>query len=334
MRRLLPKRLGAGRVHRPDVPLVETDLQMPFGAHFGTHIFDGRFQRADILVHVVGRTQEVLQRALPRLVVLIVAVHGEIVDRLIGVFEDNAIPFGEGLHLVIGRARDDELQIVRRVLFVFAVRPAHDFGGFERLFAVLVGAQVPRLPGAVHLVADAPVFDVVRLFRPVFTTQIGDGRAARMIAVFDEVRRIEDGARAHIHRHHGRDARLFAPLHELIGAELVGLRREPCKIEAGGPLLAGADAVPPVVPRKEVAARIAHDGHIQLADEPDDVLAEAVFVRRGMPGLIDALVHRAPQMLDERAEEVAVDLAHPKVGICKNFRFHHFLPKRKLYGSN
>ena len=140
MRRLLPKRLGAGRVHRPDVPLVEADLQMPLGTHFGAHIFDGRLQRADILVHVVGGTQEVLQRALPRLVVLIIAVHGEIIDRLIGVFEDNAIPFGEGLHLVVRGARDDELQVVRRVLFIFAVRPAHDFGGFERLFAVLVGA--------------------------------------------------------------------------------------------------------------------------------------------------------------------------------------------------
>jgi hypothetical protein len=49
--------------------------------------------------------------------------------------------------------------------------------------------------------------------------------------------------------------------------------------------------------------------------ELGDVLAEAVRVGGGVARLVDAGVDRAPQVLDERAEEAAVDRAAAEVGV-------------------
>jgi hypothetical protein len=66
--------------------------------------------------------------------------------------------------------------------------------------------------------------------------------------------------------------------------------------------------VQPVVAGNEVAARIAHDRHVHLADLLDHVLAEAVGVGKLRLRIVDAFVDRAAQMLKKGAEQAAIHL--------------------------
>src|SRR3546814_13681212 len=77
---------------------------------------------------------------------------------------------------------------------------------------------------------------------------------------------------------HRLDVGGLAPVHEFVGAELVGLGRAPGEIEPDGALVLGADAVFTIIAREEIAARIAHDRGPQLADQREHVAAETVGV--------------------------------------------------------
>ena len=98
-------------------------------------------------------------------------------------------------------------------------------------------------------------------------------------------------------------------------AHLVGLRGVPGEVEAGGALLARAHAVLPAEARDEVAAGVADGGDAHLLHELDDVLAEALVVGGRVAGLVDAVVHVAAEVLDEAAEDVAVDRAYGEGGV-------------------
>ena len=74
-----------------------------------------------------------------------------------------------------------------------------------------------------------------------------------------------------------------------------------------GPVGLGPHAVAPVVSRDEVAAGVAHDGHPEGADLLQDVAAEAIGVGELGARLVDAAVDRPAQVLEERAEEPAVE---------------------------
>ena len=226
VRRALPERLSAGCGDRPDIPLIKGDADALCGALFRAHIFDGRAQRADKFIHIVCAAQKVLQGTRARSAVHIVAVHGQQIDLLIGVLQDLSVPLGEGRHIVIGRAGDDEPESSIRVRLAvhLAVGPAHELCRLQRLSAVLVGAEMPRLPRAVHLVADAPIAHAVGLLRAVCAAHVGDRRPARVIAVLHEVRGVQNAARPHVYRHHRLNARNSAPLHKFVRAKLVGFR--------------------------------------------------------------------------------------------------------------
>ena len=74
---------------------------------------------------------------------------------------------------------------------------------------------------------------------------------------------------------------------------------------AHGTLLDRAHAVLPAVAGDEVAARVAHGAHAELAGELEDVLAEAVLIGRRVVRLVDAGVDAPAQVLDEGAEGAA-----------------------------
>ena len=82
----------------------------------------------------------------------------------------------------------------------------------------------------------------------------------------------------------------------------------PGEIEAGRPLVLGADAVFPVVGRDEVAAGIADHRDIEVLHQLGDVAAHAVLVGGGMIGLVDTGVDGAAEVLEERAVNPAIDL--------------------------
>ena len=59
-----------------------------------------------------------------------------------------------------------------------------------------------KLPRAVHLIAQAPHLNLVRILHPVGDTHIAVLRSARVVAVFQEVTCISNPPRSQIDRHH------------------------------------------------------------------------------------------------------------------------------------
>src|SRR2546421_11340072 len=52
------------------------------------------------------------------------------------------------------------------------IRPFHYLGELDRFFGVILCAQGPDLPPPVHLVADSPVFHLVRLLVTIAAAQV------------------------------------------------------------------------------------------------------------------------------------------------------------------
>src|SRR5206468_7090557 len=163
-------------------------------------------------------------------------------------------------------------------------------------------------PRTVHLVAEAPVPHVVGSLVAVRAPQVAPLRALVDVAVLDVGDGVLRAAGAEVEAQERLGADEPAPSDELVGAELVRLERVPGPIQDGGTLVLGTDAVEPVVAGDEVAARIPHDRHAELADLLRDVLAEAVRVRERRARLVDAGVDRSAQVLEEGAEKAAVQL--------------------------
>src|SRR5690606_9072497 len=216
-------------------------------------------------------------------------------------------PAAERRHLRARAAADDE--------FEAGVDLPHGPGGLGGQARVLLRAAVPQLPGAVHLVAQAPHADVVRAWCAVGDPQVRESCAGADVGVFQDVQGVLHAARPEIHRVHELAADLARPRGELVEPDLVRLGGVPGQIEASWPLLTRADAVLPAVSGDEVPARIADGRHAELPDQRHDVFAVPLIIGGGMAGFVDAVVHTAAQMLDERAEETAVDRADGEIRV-------------------
>ena len=137
---------------------------------------------------------------------------------------------------------------------------------------------------------------------------------------------------AEIHGIHDLGVGFFGPVAEFMKADLVGLGGEPGKIQALRPLVTRADGVLPVEAGNEVAAGITDDGNAELPDHVDDILPESVLIRGGMAGLIDAAVHRAAQVLNERTVHAGVDPADGEILVQdQGCLFHMFSSRSELY---
>ena len=195
-----------------------------------------------------------------------------------------------------------------------AIDDPHLLGDVARLAPVFARLQLADLPGAVHLVAQAPVAHVVRLLVAVRAAQVAPLRAAIEVAVLDvgdrHLRRA--GAEVHAEQRLGPDR--AAPVDELVGAELIRLQRIPRPLEHRRPLRLRTDAVEPVVAGDEVAAGIADDRNAQLLHLARDVRAESLGVGQTRAGLVDARVDGAAEVLQERAQHPPVEVGaagHP-----------------------
>src|SRR5690606_8150317 len=121
-------------------------------------------------------------------VLLVVGVHGDVVDQVVGVRQDGAFPLAEGGHLHGARPADHQRD--RRV------DELHGLAGLGGELAVLVGVLVTDLPRAVHLVAQAPQRHAVGLAPAVGDAQIGPAGAGVAVAVLHERGGGLDAARA------------------------------------------------------------------------------------------------------------------------------------------
>ena len=149
----------------------------------------------------------------------------------------------------------------------------------------------------------------MRLRVAVFPSQIAPFGAFLDVAVFDEGGGHFRRAGAEIETQQRLGVDQFAPVHEFIGAELVGVQSIPGPVQHRRPLVLRTDAIQPVITRHEIAARIADDRDAQFADFGDDVFAKAFFVGQFRAGLIDTGIDRAAQVLEEGTEQAAIQAA-------------------------
>ena len=196
----------------------------------------------------------------------------------------------------------------------------HHLGGLPGADRVLVGRNMAELPGAVHLVAQAPQLHGMRFAAAVRGAQVGVAGARRAVAVLDPVARFFRRTGAEIDREHRRPAHVPAQADVLVGAEPVRLDALPRQLAHRRALGAWADAVLPVVAGDEVAARIAHRRHVQPPQRGQHVRPAAVGIRVGAVGIVDSLVHRASHVLEEPAEHAGIDRCNPKLRVRNDLR--------------
>ncbi len=177
----------------PDIPFVEGEIELLFAALLSLNVItDGR-DRADEAVHVDGFGKEV-----GRVVVhiAIIGVQREIIDLFIGVVEHGGFPRTVGRHLGVGATGHYQ--------FDGRVHPLHHLGGFDGETAIFVGGLGAGLPRTVHLVAETPDFDVMRVGIAVGAAAVAPQRAAGEVAVFEQVARGLRAPPAQVVRPHGR----------------------------------------------------------------------------------------------------------------------------------
>ena len=155
----------------------------------------------------------------------------------------------------------------------------------------------------------------------MFAAEIAPLGAFVDVAVFDQGGGLLGGSGAEIQSHERLGASGFAPLHEFIGAELVGIHGIPRFVEHARAVLLGPDSVEPVVSGDKVAARITNDWNAEFANFVHHVFAKAVRVGKLRSGLVDAFVDGASQMLEEGAEEIAVDGSNGPASVHQNARW-------------
>src|SRR6185437_1525451 len=140
----------------------------------------------------------------------------------------------------------------------------------------------------------------------VLFAEIGPGGVRGRVAVFYPIGGFLHRAGAHVDGDVGLGVDLAAVFDEIVRAELVRLHFLPGGVPATRALLLGADAVLPVIAGGEISAGPAQHGDVQIAYGLQHVLAEAVLVRKGRAGIVDAAVNATTEMLDEIAVDVAV----------------------------
>ena len=219
-----------------------------FAAPFGLGVAQGSGHRIDEIFQLDGQGQVAGAVILP---VARIVVDRVIIDLFPAGLQCYAVPFRVGWHLVVGGTAGDELD--RRIV------PFHHLGRLARLARVFVHLQVADLPRAIHLIANAPIFDIIRVTVTVAGAQIGIVGAGGGVAILDQIRGGLNRAGAHVDGQHRRAVDRLAEVHKLIGAEMVGLNRLPGQVATAGPLLLGANPIEPIIAAEKVAARIAHD---------------------------------------------------------------------------
>ena len=196
--------------------------------------------------------------------------------------------------------------------------------------SVLGRGDVTDLPGSVHLIAQAPVLDVVGLRVSVLAAKVTPLRALRHIAIFHQCGRLLRSSRTQIEAHQRQSADRFAPGHELVGAKLIGVQRIPRLVEHPRAILLGANAVEPVVSRDKISAGIPDNRNSQLPYLIDHVFAKAVGIRELRPRIVNSLVDGAAQVLQKRAEEIAIQRSHGASRVHINFHDVAGIRRRRL----
>ncbi len=242
-------------------------------------------------------------------------MQADVVGQIAHVLQDLSIPFQVRRHFNAARTADDQLD--------GPVDVTHHLRRLLGADGVLVGGDVPQLPGAVHLVAQAPELHPMWIGAAVGDAPVGVLGSGWAIAVFHPVAGLLWRAGAQVDGEHRRPVHLSTELDVFVRAELVGLDALPGQFAHDGPLLAGANPVHPVVARGEVATRVAHGRHVQSSESFQYVGAEALGISVGAVRVIHTFIYGSPHMLQEPAEDARVHRADLKVRVqFYRCRFH------------
>ena len=172
-----------------------------------------------------------------------------------------------------------------------------------------------HLPGAVHLVAQAPDLKIVGLGHAVGNAQVAVLAAGGVVAVLHQAAGRVDAPGAQVHGHHHLGPGLFGPAGEFVHADEVGLGAAPGQVQALGALGHRAHAVLPEIVGDKIAAWVADNGHADLPDQIQHVPAEALLIGGGMAGLVNAAINSAAQVFNKRAIDALVNAADLKVRV-------------------
>ena len=242
---IIPRaKLAVQMVAVPVVPLVQRDADV-----FALE----RFQRAPVAAVGVGLQSHSLRH---------LADVGDQVGFFAAVemLADQVHVIGTMGHhaLAPGAGRADRHELDRGVF------RAHGIGKHVVLLDVLLQRHVPELPAAVHLVADAPPLDPVRLGVAVFSAEATQGRVRGAVGVLELLDGRGHLALTAVDDHQRLGIELAAQEHELVEPEIVVLHARPGRVLSRRPAVAVADPVAPVVAADKVAARPTVDGRVEV----------------------------------------------------------------------
>ena len=150
----------------------------------------------------------------------------------------------------------------------------------------------------------------------VLPAGIGYRRPSRNVSVFEQVQSFLEPTCPKIHGHHWLNTGGLSPRHELIQPELIGFGGVPRQIEPSRTRLLGPHTIFPPISRDEVAARIPHCGHAELAYKIKHILTKPILTSLWMPRLVDSGVNTSSKMLHERSEKPWIDhrIGSPHIG--------------------
>src|SRR5215208_1228741 len=268
-----------------------------FDALFETGAFDHGTHRAQGAIRLVGG-----EDVRPVVIAACVDVYAMVVDERREALDHHPVPIRQA-----AEAATNELYV--------RVRPPHYFGELTGLTHVVFGRKSPDLPLPVHLVAQPPVPDVVRLLVAVLAPEVGPVGVTRAVAVLDPGLGLVHRACPHVDADVGLGLEHATVLYELVGAEAVGFFGGPREIRPPRTLLARTDPVGPVVSADEVPTGPAQDRYPQVFRCFENVVPVASFVAQRRILVEDATVDTATQVLDKAAENLAVQPADPAVEV-------------------
>ena len=160
----------------PDIPFIKGKIDFFLSAFLCFDTVQNGDNGRDKLIHAHTSCQKI------RCVVGgvgVVLVKGHVVYLVITGAEHLILPGSEGGHGESGASAADR--------FDGRIQHLHDPAGFLSSTAVFVSGFVPHLPGAVHLISQAPELDIMRFFIAVLLSQVTVIGAARKVAVFQKI---------------------------------------------------------------------------------------------------------------------------------------------------
>ena len=190
---------------------------------------------------------------------------------------------------------------------------------------------MPDLPVPVHLIAQTPGLDAVRLFVPVCRPEITVVCAGLHITIFQHRKRFLDSLGSKIHCIDRCNLCRVRPLHKFIQTDLVCLNTFPRQIPLPRAFLHRSDPVPPVIVGDKIAPGIAHRRDPHLPYLLQHIAPESVFICSLMRRLVDAGVHHSSHVLHEGAVDTVVNPAFCKCRISFNCHMSHLLSPLPLF---